>query len=88
MVSKSPTISDAELIRLSCQNPELRCERNADGTLVRLVWAKETPQKGLVGWVDVGKPNYSNHSNYRRLDWPKETPQKAMREGERRFRRI
>jgi len=36
MVSKSPTITDAELIRLSCQNPELRFERNADGTLVTM----------------------------------------------------
>ncbi len=36
MVSKSPTITDAELIRLSCQNPELGFERNADGTLVTM----------------------------------------------------
>lgn len=30
------TDSDRELIRLSCQNPELRFERNADGTLITM----------------------------------------------------
>jgi Uma2 family endonuclease len=36
MVDIAPTITDAELIRLSCQNPELRFERDADGTLVTM----------------------------------------------------
>jgi Uma2 family endonuclease len=36
MVNLAPKITDAELIRLSFQNPELRFERDADGTLVTM----------------------------------------------------
>ena len=51
MVSKSPTITDAELIRLSCQNPELGFERKADGTLstltpIGIISANPDPKSG------------------------------------------
>ncbi len=36
MIQATPTINDQELMKLSCQNPELRFERNADGTLVTM----------------------------------------------------
>ncbi|EAZ91179.1 Uma2 family endonuclease [Crocosphaera chwakensis] len=36
MIQTSSTITDQELIKLSSQNPELRFERNADGTLVTM----------------------------------------------------
>lgn len=36
MVSVSDRISDAELLQMSSQNPELRFERNADGSLVTM----------------------------------------------------
>ncbi|ACB52798.1 unknown [Crocosphaera subtropica ATCC 51142] len=36
MIQTTQTISDQELMKLSSQNPELRFERNADGTLVTM----------------------------------------------------
>jgi Uma2 family endonuclease len=36
MIQTTATITDQELIQLSSQNPELRFERNADGTLVTM----------------------------------------------------
>ena len=36
MVQITSTITDQELMKLSSQNPELRFERNADGTLVTM----------------------------------------------------
>lgn len=36
MIQTSSKITDQELIKLSSQNPELRFERNADGTLVTM----------------------------------------------------
>ncbi|MDJ0582747.1 Uma2 family endonuclease [Crocosphaera sp.] len=36
MIQITSTITDQELIKLSSQNPELRFERNADGTLVTM----------------------------------------------------
>ncbi|MDJ0602059.1 MAG: Uma2 family endonuclease [Crocosphaera sp.] len=36
MIQTTQTISDQELMELSSQNPELRFERNADGTLVTM----------------------------------------------------
>ncbi len=36
MIQTTATITDQELMELSSQNPELRFERNADGTLVTM----------------------------------------------------